>query len=62
MSHTSRIAVIGAHHFPEVDLFVEQAAVALLFAQGERLTVCYRQAVRATELADQIVSTRRGRP
>ncbi len=50
------------HHFPEVDLFAEQAAAALRFAQGERPTVGYRQALRATALADQIVSMRRERP
>jgi predicted dehydrogenase len=45
----------AVHHFPEVDLFVEQAAAALRFAQGERPIVGYRQALRATELADKIV-------
>ena len=50
------------HHFAEVDLFAQQAAAALRFAQGERPTVGYRQALRATALADQIVSMRRERP
>ena len=42
-------------HFPEVDLFVEQAAAALRFARGEKPTVGYSQALRATKLADAIV-------
>jgi hypothetical protein len=51
------------HHFPKVDFFVEHAAMALPFAQGERPTVVgCRQALRATELVDQIVSKRRERP
>lgn len=44
------------HHFPEVDLFVEQAKAALRFAQGDPPVVGYRQALRATELADEILS------
>lgn len=48
-------------HSVEVDLSVEQAA-APRFAQGERPTVGYCQTLRATELANQIVSMRRERP
>jgi predicted dehydrogenase len=43
-------------HFPEVDLFAEQAAAALDFARGGSPPVGYRQALRATELADAILS------
>lgn len=43
------------HHFPEVDLFLEQAKAALRFATGERPTVDYAQARAATLLADEIL-------
>jgi predicted dehydrogenase len=43
-------------HFAEVDLFHEQAEAAIRFARGERPPVGYRQAIRATELADAILS------
>jgi hypothetical protein len=43
------------HHFPEVDLFFEQAHAALQFANGASPTVGYKQAIRATELGDAIV-------
>jgi predicted dehydrogenase len=43
-------------HFPELDLFFEQAAAALRFARGERPVVGYSQALRATELADAVVA------
>jgi predicted dehydrogenase len=42
-------------HFPEVDLFFEQAGAALRFARGEKPVVGYSQALRATKLADEIV-------
>lgn len=42
------------HHFPEVDLFLEQARAALRFARGEEPVVGYRQALRATVLADNV--------
>lgn len=44
------------HHFPEVDLFDRQAEAALRFASGEPPTVGYRQALRATKLADAILT------
>ena len=43
-------------HLPEVDLFRAQAEEALRFAGGESPTVGYRQALRATQLADEIVA------
>ncbi|MGN7862830.1 Gfo/Idh/MocA family protein [Microbacterium sp. 22303] len=43
------------HHFPEVDLFLEQAKRALDFARGGQPFVGYRQALRATEIADRIL-------
>jgi predicted dehydrogenase len=43
-------------HFPEVDLFFEQAEAALRFARGEKPVVGYSQALRATRLADAIVT------
>lgn len=43
------------HHHPEVDLFLAQARAALRFARGERPVVGYRQALRATDLADRIL-------
>ena len=42
-------------HFPEVDLYFEQAGAALRFARGEKPVVGYSQALRATKLADEIV-------
>ncbi len=42
-------------HLPEVDLFLAQAQDALRFARGQNPTVGYRQALRATRLADEIV-------
>ena len=48
-------------HFPEVDLFVEQAKKALRFAGGDQPAVGYRQALRATEIADEILSKGRER-
>jgi predicted dehydrogenase len=50
-----RLGSETVHHFPEVDLFFEQAGAALRFAHGEPPTVGYRQALRATELGDAIV-------
>lgn len=44
-----------ARHFPEVDLFYEQAGAAIRFARGEAPVVGYSQALRATKLADEIV-------
>jgi predicted dehydrogenase len=44
------------HHFPEVDLFHEQAKMALLFAGGDQPMVGYRQALRATRIADELLS------
>lgn len=44
-------------HLPEVDLFLAQAAAALRFAAGESPTVGYRQALRATRLADEIIDS-----
>lgn len=52
----NRLGSETVHHFPEVDLFIEQAKAALRFARGDRPTVGYRQALRATDLADQILS------
>jgi predicted dehydrogenase len=48
------------HHFPEVDLFDEQARSAIHFARGGKPVVGYSQALRATALADAIVS--KGQP
>jgi predicted dehydrogenase len=48
------------HHLPEVDLFRKQAEAALRFASGQRPTVGYRQALRATEIADAILAEVRG--
>lgn len=56
-----RLGSETVRHFPEVDLFLEQAEAALRFARGERPTVGYRQAVRATQLADAISSNMRER-
>ncbi|GAA2719335.1 Gfo/Idh/MocA family protein [Cellulomonas aerilata] len=42
-------------HLPEVDLFLAQAEDALRFARGQSPTVGYRQALRATRLADEVV-------
>ncbi|GAA4489208.1 UDP-N-acetylglucosamine 3-dehydrogenase [Microbacterium panaciterrae] len=42
-------------HYPEVDLFLEQAKRAIDFARGEKPLVGYRQALRATEIADKIL-------
>lgn len=42
-------------HFPEVDLFFEQAGAAIRFARGEKPVVGYSQALRATKLADEIL-------
>lgn len=56
-----RLGSETVHHFPEVDLFVVQAEVALRFARGEQPAVGYRQALRATELADEILSKGRER-
>jgi predicted dehydrogenase len=49
----------SVQHFPETDLFLMQARAALDFARGGPPTVGYRQAIRATEIADEII--RRGR-
>ena len=54
-----RLGSETVHHFPEVDLFVEQAKKALRFAGGDQPVVGYRQALRATEIADEIL--RKGR-
>ena len=56
-----RLGSETVHHFPEVDLFVVQAEVTLRFARGEQPAVGYRQALRATELADEILSKGRER-
>jgi predicted dehydrogenase len=48
-------------HFPEVDLFFEQAGAAIRFARGEKPVVGYSQALRATKLADEILSKGRAR-
>ena len=48
-------------HFPEVDLFVEQAKKAIRFAAGDQPTVGFRQALRATQIADEIVNRGRER-
>lgn len=45
----------SVHHYPVVDLFLEQAKRALEFAQGEKPVVGYPQALRATEIADKIL-------
>ena len=46
----------SVQHFPETDLFLAQAEAALRFADGGRPTVGYRQALRATELADAVLA------
>lgn len=51
-----RLASETVHHFPEVDLFLEQAKSALLFARGETPVVGYRQALRATWIADEVLN------
>jgi hypothetical protein len=56
-----RLGSDTVHHFHEVDLFVVQAEVGLRFARGEQPAVGYRPAVRATELADEILSKGRER-
>ena len=56
MHEWDRLGSEVVRHFPEVDLFLEQAAAALRFARGEPPPVGYRQAIRATELADAILS------
>jgi hypothetical protein len=48
-------------HFPEIDLFRKQAEAALLFAGGRPPAVGYRQALRATEIADAILARMRER-
>jgi predicted dehydrogenase len=50
-----RLGSETVHHLPEVDLFLEQAQVALGFVRGEQPAVGYRQALRATQLADEIL-------
>ncbi|NQX18301.1 Gfo/Idh/MocA family protein [Rathayibacter sp. VKM Ac-2857] len=50
-----RLGSETTRHFPETDLFLEQAGTALRFARGERPVVGYRQALRATDLADRIL-------
>ncbi len=52
-----RLGSETVHHFPEADLFFEQAGAALRFAQGEPPTVGYRQALRATQLGDTILKS-----
>jgi predicted dehydrogenase len=54
-----RLGPETVHHFPEVDLFLEQAKSVLRFARGEKPVVGYPQALRATQVADEIV--RKGR-
>ncbi|NQX12109.1 Gfo/Idh/MocA family oxidoreductase [Microbacteriaceae bacterium VKM Ac-2855] len=44
-------------HLPETDLFLAQAQTALQFAGGAGPTVGYRQAMRATEIADRILAS-----
>ncbi|QJU56332.1 Gfo/Idh/MocA family oxidoreductase (plasmid) [Herbiconiux sp. KACC 21604] len=46
-------------YLPEVDLFLAQAEAALRFARGGKPPVGYSQALRATELADEIVARAR---
>lgn len=48
-------------HFPEIDLFRKQAEAAFLFAGGRPPTVGYRQALRATEIANAILTEVRER-
>ena len=48
-------------YFPEVDLFLEQAKKAIRFAAGDQPIVGFRQALRATEIADGIVDQGRER-
>jgi predicted dehydrogenase len=55
-----RLGSETVQHFPEVDLFGEQAKKALRFAGGEQPVVGYRQALRATQIADELLS--KGRP
>ncbi|ROQ60387.1 putative dehydrogenase [Rathayibacter sp. PhB152] len=43
-------------HVPETDLFLDQARAALDFARGGRPVVGYRQALRATDLADRLLT------
>jgi len=50
-----RLGCEVVRHFPEVDLFSEQAVAALSFARGGAPRVGYGQAIRATELADAIL-------
>lgn len=50
----------AVEYFPEIDLFQAQAEAALCFAQGEAPTVGYRQALRATVLADDIIRRAEG--
>jgi predicted dehydrogenase len=56
-----RLGSETVHHFPEVDLFGEQAKKALRFAGGEQPVVGYRQALRATQIADDLLSKGRER-
>ena len=56
-----RLGSETVHHFPEVDLFVEQAKKALRFAGGDQPVVGYRQALRATKIADEMLSKGRER-
>jgi hypothetical protein len=56
-----RLGSETVHHFPEVDLFGEQAKKALRFAEGEQPVVGYRQALRATQIADDLLSKGRER-
>ncbi|GLK16627.1 Gfo/Idh/MocA family protein [Herbiconiux flava] len=51
-----RLGSETVRHLPEVDLFLAQAADALRFAEGQAPTVGYRQALRATRLADEIIA------
>ena len=56
-----RLGSETVHHFPEVDLFGEQAKKAFRFAGGEQPVVGYRQALRATQIADDLLSKGRER-
>lgn len=55
LSSWDRFGSEVVEHFPEIDLFLAQAEAALAFARGSAPPVGYRQALRATELADRIV-------
>lgn len=57
-----RLGSETTRHLPAVDLFLAQADDALRFARGARPTVGYRQALRATRLADTITAQAKAFP